>query len=124
MARQMAQQFHFGQLGYAHLEADQYFYDEHGNYNFDVNKLHDAHQRCLLNTRKCLEVGQHVIVSNTFTTRKELKPYFELAKEFNVTPIVLLAQNSFGSVHGVPEEKMQQMRDRFQFDISDMFKED
>lgn len=114
-------QYQMGGIGYAHLEADQFFYDEQGNYNFDPSKLHQAHQRCLYNTRVCLTGNQPVIVSNTFTTKKELKPYFELAREFGIVPTVLLAQNGFGSIHGVPDEKMEQMRKRFQFDISDLF---
>jgi hypothetical protein len=60
-------------------------------------------------------------VSNTFTTRRELKPYFNLAKEFGIVPVVYLAQNQFQNVHNVPAEKLQKMRDRFQYDISELF---
>jgi predicted kinase len=104
-----------------HYEADQYFIDEQGNYNFDASKLYYAHKWCQDKTREGLEHGDTVIVSNTFTTIKELKPYFNLAKEFGIVPVVYLAQNQFPNVHGVPFEKLKQMRDRFQYDISELF---
>ena len=106
-----------------HYEADMYFLDDQGNYNFDATKLYHAHKWCQNKTREALEENRTVVVSNTFTTVKELKPYFELAREFGIVPIVYLAQNQFNNVHGVPAEKLQQMRDRFQYDISELFGE-
>jgi predicted kinase len=106
-----------------HYEADMYFEDEHGNYNFDVTKLHQAHTWCHNKTRDALEQNRTVVVSNTFTTKKELKPYFDMAREFGIVPIVYLAQNQFNNVHNVPADKLQAMRDRFQYDISELFAE-
>jgi tRNA uridine 5-carbamoylmethylation protein Kti12 len=104
-----------------HYEADMYFLDEQSNYNFDAERLVVAHGWCLRKTREGLERSGTVIVSNTFTTRRELKPYFNLAKEFGIVPVVYLAQNQFQNVHNVPAEKLQKMRDRFQYDISELF---
>lgn len=104
-----------------HLEADQFFHQGQSDYNFDATKLYQAHKWCLGETRRQLELENLVIVSNTFTTKKELKPYFELAQEFGHNPVVYLAQSQFKSIHGVPEETMNKMRGRFAFDISDMF---
>ncbi len=112
----------YGNIQYVnHFEADQYFVDEQGKYNFDAAKLNQAHNWCIEQTRECLEHGDTVIVSNTFTTKRELKPYFDMAREFGIVPVVYLAQNQFKNVHGVPEEKLQKMRDRFQYDISELF---
>jgi ABC-type oligopeptide transport system ATPase subunit len=104
-----------------HYEADMYFEDAQGNYNFDATKLHQAHTWCHNKTREALEQNRTVVVSNTFTTKKELKPYFDMAKEFDIVPIVYLAQNQFNNVHNVPADKLQAMRDRFQYDISELF---
>ena len=104
-----------------HHEADMYFLDEQGNYNFDTAELGAAHGWCLRKTREDLERGGTVIVSNTFTTKRELKPYFDMAKEFGIVPVVYLAQNQFNNVHNVPADKLQAMRDRFQYDISELF---
>jgi predicted kinase len=104
-----------------HYEADMYFEDARGNYNFDAFKLALAHGWCLRKTREALEENRTVIVSNTFTTVKELKPYFDMAREFGIVPVVYLAQNQFPNVHNVPADKLQKMRDRFQYDISELF---
>ena len=106
-----------------HLEADMFF-EVDGDYKFDATKLYQAHTWCLAETRAQMKMGNPVIVSNTFTTKKELKPYFDLAHEFGHNPVVYLAQNQFKSIHGVPEETMAKMRARFVFDISDMFRSD
>ena len=106
-----------------HYEADQYFTDTDGNYNFDASELGAAHGQCLRKTRESLEAGHTAVVSNTFTTIRELKPYFNLAKEFGIVPVVYLVQNEFKNVHGVPFEKLKQMRNRFQYDISELFGE-
>jgi predicted kinase len=112
---------HVHQCSVVHYEADQYFMDAQGNYNFDATKLHQAHKWCQDKTREGLTANATVIVSNTFTTKKELKPYFDMAKEFGIVPVVYLAQNQFNNVHNVPEDKLQAMRDRFQYDISELF---
>ena len=109
-----------------HLEADQYFMVD-GKYKFDVYKLRQAHEWCQESTRLKLEgikmgLGDTVVVSNTFTTIKELRPYFDIAREFGIVPNVILAQGNFGSIHDVPEETMTRMRDRFVYDISELYK--
>lgn len=103
-----------------HLEADQFFIAD-GRYNFNPDKLHLAHNWCQEETRRFLNDGRRVVVSNTFTTKKELKPYFEIAKEFRIVPIVLHCQNNFGSIHDVPEETIRRMKDRWCDDISELF---
>lgn len=109
------------QLSGTHLEADMYFMKD-GEYQFDVNKLRDAHEWCQTETRLHLRQGFDVVVSNTFTTIKELRPYFEIASEFDIVPNVIVAQGEFGSVHAVPEETLARMRARFAYDISELYK--
>lgn len=98
-----------------HFEADQYFYDEEGEYNFDPSKLELAHRYCFRVTKEKLKKGYDVCVSNTFTTEKELEPYLELAKELGVEVTCLILENRHGneSVHNVPEETVEKMRNRF-----------
>lgn len=103
---------HVHQCSVVHYEADQYFMDDQGNYNFDVTKLHQAHKWCQDKTREGLTANATVIVSNTFTTKKELKPYFDMAREFGIMPVVYLAQNQFQNVHNVPADKLQAMLNR------------
>lgn len=104
-----------------HLEADMYFMRD-GEYKFDVNKLGAAHAWCQNETRECLREGNPVVVSNTFTTIKEIRPYFDIAKELGIIPNVILAQGNFGNIHNVPEETLEKMRQRFVYDISELYK--
>ena len=109
-------------IGAQHFEADMYFMQD-DEYQFDATKLYAAHGWCQGMTGKALEKGHTVIVSNTFTTVKELRPYFEIAKNFGIVPTVILAQNQFSNVHNVPAENLKRMQDRFQYDIKELFNE-
>lgn len=104
-----------------HIEADMVFYDAHGNYNFDPKKLWEAHKWCQDMCNVLLERQRCVVVSNTFTTLDELKPYFEIAKKFKVVPQVVTCQNQFKDIHNVPEEKLREMKERFIWDLSSLF---
>ena len=103
-----------------HLEADQYFMID-GEYKFDVNKLRQAHEWCQDQTCLWLSKGFTVVVSNTFTTIKELRPYFDIAKDLGIVPNVIVAQGNFKNEHNVPEETLAKMRDRFTYDISELY---
>ena len=107
-------------LGGQHYEADMYFIDEEGNYNFDVTKIKDAHQWCqsFVETDMVLEYPK-IVVSNTFTQDWEMEPYFKLAKEYCYTVFTIVVENRHGGVnqHGVPEDKLQMMKDRFQIKL-------
>ena len=97
------------------FEADDYFYDRGGNYNFNPSLLHKAHNECQEKTEECMVSCKGVVVSNTFTTEKELKPYTDLAKKYDYRVVSLVVENRHGhkSVHNVPETTIQKMKDRF-----------
>jgi len=103
-----------------HFEADQYFMED-GEYNFNVDHLHLAHKWCQDKTRDALQANCDVIVSNTFTTAKELKSYFKIAAEYDIVPQVILCQGSWESVHNVPTEVLVKMKNRFDYDITRLF---
>jgi predicted kinase len=104
-----------------HFEADQWFV-RNGEYQFDVSKLYAAHTWCQKATDTALELGNTVIVSNTFTTIKELVPYFKCAARHGIVPVVITTLNDWGNVHGVTDSKLAVMRARFQHDISEMLR--
>lgn len=95
-------------------EADQFFMYR-GKYYFDASKLDMAHRQCQENTRKGLEEGNLVLVSNTFIRRKELVPYYEMANDMNKTVAEVICTGNFESVHGVPDKKIVEMRERFEW---------
>lgn len=92
--------------GFAHFEADQWMTDDMVNYHFDMDKLPAAHEACRTATRRALDAGQNVVVSNTFVERWEMQPYLELG----VPVRVLEAMGHYESQHAVPPEVLQQMR--------------
>jgi len=109
------------------FEADKYFYDKDGNYNFDANKLYQAHKWCQESVKTAMldnavSRGEHypeIIVSNTSTTEKELEPYFELAKLFDYKVVSLIVENRHGNVtsHNVPAETLLKMEARFEIKL-------
>lgn len=123
LARSIENEFHRTTECAKHLEADQYFIKYNpatgeNEYVFDVSKLHRAHMWCEAETNKLLGLDYTVIVSNTFTTIKELRPYFYIALAHGILPAVYLAQNQFKNVHDVPQESLDRMKRRFVYDIS------
>lgn len=106
------------------LEADMYFVDENGNYDFDITEIHDAHRWCRKETRDYLLSGYDVVVSNTFTMLKEMVPYYDMAQELGVEFNVITCLGQFGNVHDVPEETLAKMKARFfHGDVLDALKE-
>lgn len=101
-----------------HFEADMYFVDEKGNYNFDPTKLKEAHEWCRTECEKVMgPYGfEEIFVTNTFTQEWEMKPYYELAEKYGYLVFSLIVENRHGgtNVHGVPEDKLEQMKNRFE----------
>jgi len=97
-----------------HYEADMYFM-KGDVYNFDINNLHNAHKWCFDEVYEDLHYDYSVIVSNTFTTMKEMKQYLELMDVFpdlEITVVDMVTQ--FESIHNVPAETMEKMKNRWQ----------
>jgi len=104
-------------LGGQHYEADMFFIDPiSGEYKFDVSKIKLAHEWCqgMVKTDMILEYPK-IVVSNTSTQEWELEPYFEMAKEFGYNVFSVVVENRHGgtNTHGVPEDKLELMRNRF-----------
>ena len=98
-----------------------YFVDKEGNYKFDASKLKQAHQWCKDEVESWM--GPHgldrIIVSNTFTQEWEMQAYYDLAEKHGYRVYSLIVENRHEGVneHGVPEEKLVQMKDRFQIKL-------
>ena len=60
-----------------------------------------------------------VVVSNTSTTEKEMRSYIDMAKEYEYRIVSLVVENRHGneSVHRVPAETIQKMKDRFEIKL-------
>lgn len=100
--------------GFHWYEADTYHLNNEGDYCFDPANAKAAHEWCQSKTRGALESGHSVVVSNTFTRRWEMEPYFEMAKALGIEPNVMEAKGSWPNVHAVPAEVLEQMRARWE----------
>lgn len=102
-------------LGAPVFAADDYFM-KNGKYMFDVNKLGAAHLDCQARTIKAMQMNSpRIVVANTFTTTKELKPYMDLAAKYNYRCFTVIVENRMKTknVHDVPEEVLKKQADRF-----------
>lgn len=100
--------------------ADDYFYDEDGVYNFDQSKLSLAHQQCINKVSREMWFGfDNIIVHNTFTTEKEMKPYLDLAEKYEYKIVSLIVENRHNnsSVHNVPKEVLDKQEERLKKNI-------
>ena len=117
-------------LGGTHLEADMYFMEDDG-YQFDVTRLKDAHQWCQNSVEEAMTWDENpeieflsagvsrIVVSNTFTQEWEMKPYYDLATKYGYKVYSLIVENRHNGVneHGVPEDKLEIMRKRFEISL-------
>jgi predicted kinase len=105
-----------GEKDYLHKEADMFFVDREGNYNFEPEKLKAAHLWCREEVEFLMKHDHPlIVVSNTFTQEWEMSDYFAYAEKHGYRIVSLIVENRhFGnSIHEVPMEKIRQMEDRF-----------
>lgn len=95
-------------------EADQFFTAADGGYHFEASKLARAHGWCQEKAKLNLEAGRDVVVANTFTCLWEMRPYLDMARRLGVAHYVIEANGDYGSVHGVPAEVIERMRNRWE----------
>ncbi len=113
------------QIGDAYFGADMYFINENGEYIFDPTDLKRAHQWCQgqVNTAMILnytsDINSSIVVSNSFTQEWETEPYFKLAETYGYRVFSLIVENRHGgeSLHKVPADKIQAMKDRFELKL-------
>ncbi len=96
-------------------EADEYFVGVDGTYKFEPDKVHLAHQWCFQKARLAVDHGDEcVIVSNTATRQWEYKKYIAIAREHGYKVQVIDVHGEFENVHGVPEEHLTKMEERWE----------
>ena len=102
-------------LGGEHIEADMFFMKD-GEYKFDPTLIRHAHNWCHDVVENWMEDSiERIVVSNTFTTEWEMDFYFTLAADYGYRVYSLILENRHEGVneHGVPSDKLEQMRNRF-----------
>ena len=108
---------------YSICEADKFFYDKEGNYNFDATKLREAHSWCREQVEIRMKDNQanpqfypEIVVSNTFTQKWEMDVYYKLAEQYGYKVFSIIVENRHDGInqHGVPADKLEQMKNRFE----------
>ena len=95
-------------------EADMYF-ERNGVYMFDARFLPMVHDWCKHKVRHHMnDFEDHIIVSNTFTTKWEIQPYIDLANEHGYDVQIIDVQGVFGNVHNVPMDVVIKQKERWE----------
>ena len=106
-------------------EADKYFIVD-GEYKFDATKLKQAHEWCRNRVETYMKDSlvndqfyREIAVSNTFTQEWEMEAYYKLAEQYGYMVFSIIVENRHGgkNVHGVPDEKLEQMKNRFEIKL-------
>jgi translation initiation factor RLI1 len=106
-----------GDKDYCHKEADMYFVDGDGNYKFEPSKIKDAHAWCKEEVEFLMKYEHSpIVVSNTFTQEWEMNDYYKMAEELGYMVFSLIVENRHGgkNIHGVPDDKLEIMKNRFE----------
>lgn len=94
------------------------FFMVNGEYRFDPTKLKQAHSWCQRIVRSEMRDfnSDNIFVANTFTQEWEMKPYLDMAEEYGYRVFTVIVENRHGnkSVHSVPDDKIEQMKNRFE----------
>ena len=109
-------------------EADQFFVNQKtGEYKFNPDEIKIAHQWCKDNVEDRMKYNEdtygldysEIVVSNTFTQEWEMEPYFKLAEKYGYRVFSMIVENRHGgkNTHGVPDEKVEIMKNRFQIKL-------
>lgn len=102
-------------LGKAICCADDYYMHD-GEYKWNPDDIGTAHAWCQRKCRRFMkkQIGR-IIVANTSTSERELKPYMDLARQFGYKVFSIIVENRHGgvNVHNVPEAVLDKMVNRF-----------
>ncbi|MEZ9036427.1 AAA family ATPase [Vibrio cyclitrophicus] len=96
------------------VEADQFFIDKDGRYQYDNAQIKDAHNWCKLETKRLLSAGYSVVVANTFIKNWEMKFYKSLAGDMGLLFQVLEMDGNYQNLHGVPDLVVTRMASQFE----------
>lgn len=97
-----------------HLEADMYFVNEQGEYQYRAEEIGDAHQWCQQQIDYWLQQGKSVVVSNTFVKQWEMSVYKKLARKHKAKLNIIVCRERYGNIHGVDDEVIERMRKDWQ----------
>jgi len=97
-----------------HWQADDFF-GIGKEYKFTPEDVPKAHKWCFNGVvNSMLRKVENIIVSNTATRRWEYENYIKAAREYGYKVQVIDVHGEFENVHGVPEEHLTKMAERWE----------
>lgn len=97
------------------FEADQFRFNDQGQYVFDPAQTAEVHRRCQEAVRNALAQGHpKVAVANTFVKRWEFEYYLSLAEEYGYQAKVIVCRGEWQNIHGVDSATIARMRANWQ----------
>lgn len=108
--------FAYKALGLSHVCTADDYHMINGKYEWKAERANYAHKKCQEKCEKLMKINaRKITVANTSTTEKELEPYYELAKKYGYTVFSIIVENRHNgtTIHNVPEETIQKMKNRF-----------
>ncbi len=115
LAKELANELHTEHW----YEADMYFIrcaeGAKDWYEFDHNKIGDAHDWCqqyIVNAMH--QHAPNIIVSNTFTRVWELEPYIEMANHNGYNINIITCTGNYKSIHNIPDDVLANMKARWE----------
>jgi predicted kinase len=103
----------------ANFAADDYFFHYNSN-QFDASLLSKAHKWCFMSIEsKMIYDEPQIAVHNTFTQKWEYQPYLDLAEKHGYMVHMIIVENHHQSesIHDVPQEAIEKMRNRFEINL-------
>lgn len=91
------------------LENDMWFI-RNSQYKWSAAEMPEAIHWCKSMAKQALAAGMDVVVANTFTRRKFIQDYVDIAEELGAAWDVWRCTGDYGTVHGLPEAAMQTFR--------------
>jgi len=93
----------------------------HGNtYVWKASRIGLAHEWCQRKCRRFMKAqAERIVVANTSTTEREMRPYVDLARQFGYKVFSVIVENRHGStnIHSVPDTTLEKMKARFEIKL-------
>lgn len=85
--------------------ADDFFYNEKGEYQFEARFLGAAHRECREKAETAAKHGKMIVIANTNCKEQDFKEYVSIAENYDYEITYLVIENRHGndSVHNVPQ---------------------
>ena len=103
----------FAKQGYVVHSTDSYFYED-GVYKFNPIQLGENHRKNYDAFVSSLNKALNVVVDNTNIYKAHANQYIEIAKFYGYHIQIVSVNGDFDNTHGVPPEKIQQMKDKME----------